>query len=116
LRFDPRLPVRWSSLTFRVTQRGNRLRVRVSQDEIAFRVEEGEGLTVDVRGERYAVTRHHDVIVKLDHHGPRHSKGPSADDIQGAVRDDGSVITASLPANVAGADSGVPVSGGEPSP
>jgi alpha,alpha-trehalose phosphorylase len=115
LRFDPRLPEGWTSLAFRVTHRGTRLRVHLSQDELTFSVEEGPGLSIDVRGQRMSVTHTADVVVPLEHHGPRNGGGPTAADIQGALREDGSVITASLPANVAGSEPGVAISTTEPS-
>ncbi|GMA35021.1 hypothetical protein GCM10025876_12250 [Demequina litorisediminis] len=57
LTFDPRLPEDWPSLTYRITQRGTRVRVTVRASSIAFAIEEGPGLTVDVRGERHSLTQ-----------------------------------------------------------
>ena len=115
LRFDPRLPESWAALSFRVTHRGTRVRVRLTRDEIAFTAEEGPGLSVIVRGERVSVTHGADAVIPLAHHGSRIKGGPSAEDIHGAVREDGSVITASLPANVAGSEAGVATVTTEPS-
>lgn len=104
LRIDPRLPEGWESLTYRIAHRGTRVRVTVTQTEVAFEVEHGTGMTFDVRGERVAVTQAVPAVVPLAHQGPRIPGGPTAEHIHGAVREDGSVVTASLPANVAGAE------------
>src|SRR5690606_14494394 len=90
MRFDPRLPEQWDSLTFRITQRATRIRVNITQSEITFTVEVGPGLTVDVRGETVAVTRKAPSTVALAHQGPRIPGGPHAEAVHGSVREDGS--------------------------
>jgi len=115
LRFDPRLPERWESLTYRITHRGTRVRVTVTQEAVSFAVEAGAGMTLDVRGKRVSVTHAQEVVMPLAHQGPRIPGGPTVDDIHGSLREDGSVITASLPANVAGSEPGVAAVTTEPS-
>jgi len=115
LRFDPRLPERWESLTYRITHRGTRVRVTVTQEAVSFAVEAGAGMTLDVRGKRVSVTNAQEVVMPLAHQGPRIPGGPTVDDIHGSLREDGSVITASLPANVAGSEPGVAAVTTEPS-
>jgi alpha,alpha-trehalose phosphorylase len=105
LKFDPRLPAEWESLTFRIKQRETRVRVDLTQTAISFTVEEGPGLAVQVRGAKLSVTHVAPVVVSLEHQGPRLPGGPHAENIHGSVREDGSVITLSLPANVVAAES-----------
>jgi len=96
--FDPRLPADWEELTFRLTVKGSRLRVDLAVDEIVFTIEDGEGLTVSVRGETVEVPTDRPVRVALDDQGPRiTTKVPTTSDLRGLVRADGSVITASIP-------------------
>ncbi len=95
--FDPRLPVSWNALTFRLTLHGTRLRVEVRQDAITFTVEHGSGASVQVRGERFAITHAEPVTVPLDGQGPRIDGEPDAKAYRGTHRADGTLITASVP-------------------
>jgi alpha,alpha-trehalose phosphorylase len=96
--FDPRLPASWPSLTFRLTQRGTRVKVTVRAKEIAFAIEDGPGLTVDVRGEVFDVSASADTVVPLKGQGPVIHGAPDPTAFHGTLRSDGTVITASLPA------------------
>ncbi|MFV0633787.1 glycoside hydrolase family 65 protein [Demequina sp.] len=98
--FDPRLPEDWDSLTFRLSQRGTRVRVTVRQEEISFTIEEGPGLSVQVRGERFSLTQLAPLTVPLDGQGERIPGAPDPTKYHGTVRADGTVITPSLPATV----------------
>ncbi|NTV39043.1 MAG: glycoside hydrolase family 65 protein, partial [Demequinaceae bacterium] len=104
LRFDPRLPDAWPSLTFRVTQRGTRMRVTLRRESISFLIEEGHGLNIEVRGELVAVTRDQEEVVPLADQGPRIAGSPDPEKFHGILRADGTVITASLPPGVNEAD------------
>ncbi len=104
LHFDPRLPDEWPSLTFRMTQRGTRLRATVRRESITFVIEEGQGLTVDVRGELIAVARDQETVVPLKDQGPRIAGSPDPAKFHGTLRADGTVITASLPPSATDAD------------
>lgn len=97
LHFDPRLPDAWPSLTFRMTQRGSRLRVTVRRDSISFAIEEGHGMVVEVRGELVEVAREGETVVALDGQGPRIAGSPDPAKFHGALRADGTIIEASLP-------------------
>ena len=97
LAFDPRLPVVWPSLTFRLTVRDTRLRVELRADSITFAVEQGDGLAVTVRGERVVVGPEQPVTVPLADQGPRLTGEPDAAAPHGTRRADGTVITASVP-------------------
>ena len=104
LHFDPRLPDAWPSLTFRLTQRGTRLRVTVRRESIVFAIEEGGSLTVDVRGELISVARDGETVVPLGDQGPRIAGSPDPAKFHGTLRADGTVITASLPPSATDAD------------
>lgn len=104
LRFDPRLPAHWPSLTFRLTQRGTRVTVTVRQQDITFRIDDGPGLTVEVRGERHSLTQLAELTVPLDGQGPRIAGAPDAEAFHGTVRADGTIITPTLPASVTDLD------------
>ena len=103
-RFDPRLPDSWPSLTFRLTFKGTRLRVTVRKEAIAFTIEEGISITVDVRGTHVNVMPGVEQVVPLDGQGPRIDGAPDPARFFGTLRADGSVITASLPPSTAEID------------
>ncbi len=94
---DPRLPETFEALTFRLTLRGSRVRVRVEPDSVTMDVETGEGAEVVVRGQKVRVTTDGPVVVPLDGHGDRIPGLPKPWGTEGVRRSDGSVITASLP-------------------
>ncbi|PWD51653.1 family 65 glycosyl hydrolase [Serinibacter arcticus] len=98
--FDPRLPEDWESLTFRMTLAGNRLRVTVLAEQISFALETGdaESLTVQVQGSEVVVPRGEEVSVPVRPVEVREGR-PRLKDIEGSVREDGSLITASVPAH-----------------
>ncbi|MFW2512183.1 glycoside hydrolase family 65 protein [Demequina sp. SO4-13] len=100
LKFDPRLPDGWDCLTFRLTQHGTRVRVSIAPEDVTFTIEEGPGLSVEVRGERFSLTQLQPLTVPLDGQGPRLPGAPDATAFHGTVRADGTVIRPSLPANV----------------
>ena len=98
--FDPRLPEDWTSLTYRLTLQENRMRVHVEGGAITFELETGleDSIPVTVAGKAYEVTRDAPLTVPLPR--PRRLEGrPSVRDIVGAVREDGSVIRATVPAH-----------------
>jgi alpha,alpha-trehalose phosphorylase len=97
LHFDPRLPDQWPSLTFRLTQRGTRVKVTVRRESIAFDVEVGPGLTVDVRGTLHNILAHAQVVVPLEDQGPRIDGVPDPEKYHGTLRAGGTMVTASLP-------------------
>lgn len=84
-------------MTFRVTLRGTRLRVEVTQQAITFTVETGDTATVWVHGRSVTVTASGPVTVALEDQGPRLTGTPTTSDIEGSRRADGSLVTASIP-------------------
>lgn len=93
---DPRLPESWSSLTYRVTLHGTRVRVTVRPAELELYVEHGtEPVTLSVRGELVKVAPGAPVVVPLAHQGPRLAGEPPYP--AGIQRADGTVISAIVP-------------------
>ncbi|MFV0463228.1 MAG: glycoside hydrolase family 65 protein [Nostocoides sp.] len=98
LRFDPRLPQDWDGLTWRLRWRGTRVRVELSQQTMTFTVEEGSGkIPISVRGTDYLVGPDAPTVVTLDGQGPVIDDEPNPFPWVGAVRADGSLITAGVP-------------------
>ena len=95
--FDPRLPESWPALTFRLTVRGSRMRVKVTAGEIAFVIEEGSEITVRVRGKRVTVAPGGAVRVRLRGQGPRIDGEPEPVALRESIRSDGTIVTASVP-------------------
>ncbi|MGV8848890.1 MAG: glycoside hydrolase family 65 protein [Propionibacteriaceae bacterium] len=95
--FDPRLPAAWECLSFPMTLRGNRVRVQLERRTISFTLETGDGsLQVMVQGKPVTVTRGGAVTVGLTP-VPLLKGKPSVRDIEGSVREDGSVVRATVP-------------------
>jgi alpha,alpha-trehalose phosphorylase len=97
LTFDPRLPQGWESLTYRVTWQGTRLRVTVLPDALEIEAETGEVTHVGVRGEQVKVVPGEVTRVALDGQGPVRPGRPSLRALSGNRREDGTLITATVP-------------------
>lgn len=98
--FDPRLPDGWDRLTFRLTLRGTRIRVDLTAEAVRFTIEVGEAdaaVPLEVRGERVVVTPGAPLVVALDGHGARRVGAPTMQNVRGARRADGTLLTASIP-------------------
>lgn len=80
--FDPRLPNRWSTLTYRLTLRGARMRVTVEPEQIRFTLETGDRVNVSVRGRPVEVAGGEEVVVALAGQGPGINGTPSAKDVR----------------------------------
>jgi len=94
---DPRLPVDWEELTFRITLKGTRVRFDLRQEEIVLTIEDGDTAKLAVRGVQFDLRAGHPVTVPLSHQGPRDPGAPSAAAFEGGHRADGTVITSSIP-------------------
>nr|WP_040563774.1 glycosyl hydrolase family 65 protein [Kineosphaera limosa] len=97
LTFDPRLPADWPRLAFRLQHQGSRLHVEVTQEEITFTLVDGPATRVSVRGDELELTGDEPLVVALDGQGPRLKDRISLRPMEGAMREDGSVITAGIP-------------------
>jgi alpha,alpha-trehalose phosphorylase len=95
--FDPRLPEEWEALVFHVTIHGALIEVDLRQDRMTFTIENGPSVVVHVRGERIEVGPGAPVTVALADDRPSIEGAPTTSDIEGTMRADGSVITASMP-------------------
>ena len=102
LTFDPRLPESWPELRFRVLWQGTRMQISVTADAITFKVMEGAGAELWVRGRRIIVLPGPEAVVPLAGQGPHLSGRPSSAQFSGSRRDDGSLMTASVPIVVSG--------------
>jgi alpha,alpha-trehalose phosphorylase len=105
LSFDPRLPEPWPSLRFAVRWHGLRLRVRLTQDRIAFEVDDRspeatlEAVELTVRGENVRVRAGEPPVeVPLKDQGPVQTTPLADRPWIGRHRADGTVITAGVPA------------------
>jgi alpha,alpha-trehalose phosphorylase len=98
LRLDPRLPDHWTSLTFRITWRGTRVRFTLTGSSLTLEVEEGTTpVPVQVGAGRHVVSPGEPVVLTLDAHGPRLEGGVGDQPQTGGTRADGSRITAGVP-------------------
>ncbi|KAB1650424.1 glycoside hydrolase family 65 protein [Pseudoclavibacter endophyticus] len=95
--FDPRLPDGWQGIDFKLRLRDSRIRVELRTESIAFTLESGDAVRVQVRGETVTVEPGEPRIVPLAHQGERRTRELSIDTITGAYRSDGSPLTASVP-------------------
>jgi len=94
---DPRLPEDWDELIFRVTLKGSRLRVAVSQTSVHLSIEEGTEARLTVRGLQVVVTAGMPEVIPLSHQGARDPGAPTTALIESSRRADGTVITSSIP-------------------
>ena len=103
LSFDPRLPADWPSMRFAIAWCGSRLRLELTQDQLAITVEQAgpEEVRVTVRGEEYAVAVDSPLRVALDGQGERIDGLLGDKPILGGTRADGTRITAGVPEPIA---------------
>jgi alpha,alpha-trehalose phosphorylase len=97
LSFDPRLPADWPELRFRIVWHGTRMQVSVTRSLFAVDVLEGEPVEFEVRGQRVVAEAGVPLRVTLVGQGPLIQGRPSPDQFSRTRRDDGSLMTASVP-------------------
>ncbi|WP_109212178.1 MULTISPECIES: glycosyl hydrolase family 65 protein [Microbacterium] len=97
LSFDPRLPAAWPSLEFVLHWHGTRLVVTVTREELRVRATEGDPVGFSVRGVGYVVGAGEEVVAPLDGQGPVISGRPTLRELGDARREDGSLLSASVP-------------------
>ena len=98
LSFDPRLPEAWPWLEYVLHWHGTRLDIRLTRDELSVRAGEGEPVGFSVRGVGYVVGPGEETVVPLDGQGPIIPGRPSLRELGDARREDGSLLSASVPA------------------
>ncbi|KXC05694.1 glycoside hydrolase family 65 protein [Microbacterium hominis] len=97
LSFDPRLPKDWPSLSFSLQWQGTSLKVEITADELRVDAGAGEPVAFSVRGESLVVQPGATVVVPLRGQGPELSGRPTISDIGEALREDGTLLSASVP-------------------
>ncbi|QOC24665.1 glycoside hydrolase family 65 protein [Microbacterium hominis] len=97
LSFDPRLPKDWLSLSFSLQWQGTSLKVEITADELRVDAGAGEPVAFSVRGESLVVQPGATVVVPLRGQGPELSGRPTISDIGEALREDGTLLSASVP-------------------
>ncbi|SBS74873.1 glycoside hydrolase family 65 protein [uncultured Microbacterium sp.] len=117
LSFDPRLPVGWSSLSYTLHWHGTQLRVGVTRDALTIIAgEEGETVSFSVRGEDHVVAPGETVVVTLDGQGPVLPGRPTLGDIGETLREDGTLLSASVPTTTTSLPiitAAIPIAGGD---
>lgn len=99
LSFEPRLPLTWPGLTFRVCWQGSRVQVELTQKRVMFTVvEAGEAeVPLTVRDREYVLSKDAPLVVELPDQGDRIDGLLGDHPIIGGTRADGSTITAGVP-------------------
>ena len=97
LSFDPRLPADWPSLSYPLQWQGSTLQITLTTDELRVHVGSGGPVSFTVREVAYTATSDEDVVVPLADQGPRIEGRPSLRQFADAMRDDGTLISASVP-------------------
>ena len=97
LSFDPRLPEAWPSLSYTLHWRGTELKVRITRDAMTVDAAGGGPVSFSVRGASVTVEPGGSVTVPLDGQGPRLSGRPTLSDIGESLREDGTLLSASVP-------------------
>ncbi|MBD3942897.1 glycoside hydrolase family 65 protein [Microbacterium sp. NEAU-LLC] len=97
LSFDPRLPAAWPSLEFTLHWHGTALTVSITREELRVSAADGDPVGFSVRGVGYVVGSGEDVVVALQGQGPVIAGRPSLRQLGEARREDGSLLSASVP-------------------
>ncbi len=97
LTFDPRLPADWPSLSFPLNWHGTALRITVTADALEVAAGPGDPVSFMVRGDSYVVAGGETVTVALDGQGPVLHGRPTLDDLGESLREDGTLLSASVP-------------------
>lgn len=97
LSFDPRLPADWPSLSFPLHWQGTSLQVTVTAGELTVAAGEGDPVSFSVRGRSYEVAGGQTIRVPLRGQGPILPGRPTLGDIGESLREDGTLLSASVP-------------------
>jgi alpha,alpha-trehalose phosphorylase len=97
LSFDPRLPVAWPSLEYVLHWHGTRLDITLTRESLSIRATGDTPVGFSVRGTGYVVGDGEEVVVPLAGQGPVIAGRPSLGELSDARREDGSILSASVP-------------------
>jgi len=97
LTFDPRLPAAWPALSYTLHWHGTALKVRITATEFRITASDGDPVAFSVRGQGYVVSGGETVSVALSDQGPIIAGRPTLREIGEHLREDGSVLSASVP-------------------
>ena len=97
LSFDPRLPADWPSLSYPLQWQGSALQITLTKDALRVQVRTGEPVPFTVRDVAYIATTDEEVVVPLADQGPLIPGRPSLRQFAGALREDGTRLSASVP-------------------
>lgn len=97
LSFDPRLPAAWPSLSYTLHWHGTELKITVTAEALTVVAGPGDSVSFEVRGVGHTVGGGETVVVPLSGQGPVRSGRPTLGDIGEQRREDGSMISASVP-------------------
>lgn len=97
LTFDPRLPADWPSLSYVLHWHGTRLDISLTAEAMTVVAGEGDPVSFSVRGEDYTVNGGETLVVALDGQGPIIPGRPSIRQFADARREDGTLLSASVP-------------------
>jgi alpha,alpha-trehalose phosphorylase len=98
LTFDPRLPADWPSLSFVLHWHGTRLNITVTADALTVEAGDGGGpVGFRVRGAAHLVSPGETTVVSLADQGPVIEGRPSLRRFADSKREDGTLLSASVP-------------------
>lgn len=100
LSFDPRLPKSWPSLSYRISWHSVPLAITVRADAMTVDAAEAPGageVAFSVRGVPFSVAPGTGITIPLDGQGVVLTDEPTLRDLRGNRREDGTLITASVP-------------------
>ena len=97
LSFDPRLPADWPELSFTLHWQGTRLQVTIARDRMWFAAGPGQSVSFSVRGAQYVIDPEQELMIPLADQGPVIPGRPSIRQFADVTRDDGSLLSASVP-------------------
>ncbi|HEX5857408.1 MAG TPA: glycosyl hydrolase family 65 protein [Microbacterium sp.] len=97
LTFDPRLPADWPELSFVLHWHGSPLQISITRSALTARVPSGDPVTFEVRGVTYTASPGNDVVAPLADQGPVLPGRPSLRQWADVRREDGTLLSASVP-------------------
>ncbi|WEG09779.1 glycosyl hydrolase family 65 protein [Microbacterium horticulturae] len=97
LAFDPRLPKEWDDLEYVMHWKGTPLRVVLERERLTVHAGDGAPVPFSVRGEAYTVEPGGQIVVELADQGPDIPGRPTLRELIGERREDGTLLSASVP-------------------